>query len=103
MALVGFGDGTSTSITVDLTDAPTQSINGQALLFKTNSPVSVVLLSSMIIGSNGRPDPTITVTISIMGTKLIYTFSSPPVSAPAPFVSPIGEFVITCFFLYHGD
>src|SRR5437899_22670 len=103
ISVFGFGDGVSTSVTVDLQTAPSYTSTGQEVFdFKGNYTVDVVIVSHLVIGSNGQQDNSITVTANINKSKLTLTFSSAPIAATSPFNSPNGEFVVGVEFLYNG-
>jgi len=103
VSIFGFGDGVSTSVTIDLQTAPSFTSSGQEVFdFKGNYPVDVIILSHLVIGSNGQQDNSIVVTASVSKSKVTLTFSTPPVASTSPFVSPNGEFSIGLSFLYNG-
>jgi len=98
-----YGDGVSTSITIDVSKAPFD------LLFNSNPPalVFVIDVEVNIDPVTNQRDPTFTCTATLAKDRLTLTFNKP---VPAPAVLPtnnqpqtVGVAYVSVVFLYNGE
>src|SRR6267154_4013086 len=66
-----YGDGISSSITIDLSDAPFQGVQ-----LRTNPPVTAYIVSSNVVVS-GISDSSFSAASSIVGNRLTLTYNKP--------------------------
>ncbi len=102
VTFTGQGDGSSTTITFSLEEAPTFSNNGNGMGFNFagNYPIEGFVTFSFIGNASGQNDTSITTSISVHRSLVTLTFSSAPLQAV--FGSPVGEISVRFNLLYGG-
>jgi hypothetical protein len=79
-----FGDGSSTSVSVDLEKAPCFTASGLPFDFKEKYPAAVATPFIVALASDLSEDTTVTAEVSINKSILTITLNKPLLSAPFP-------------------